>query len=635
MNSYASCGLIDCAQNIFSRIVNKNLVSWTILISGFAKNDLFTEAVEAFHGMILSGMNPNAITISSIIPAFGKLGLTQIGKSVHCYWIRQCNEKNVYVETALVDMYSKFGCISIARYLFDNMSERNLVSWNSIISGYSDNGYGEEALELFNCMRRKGFPIDVFTVMSLISASSSVGNSQIGTAVHGLTISIGYGNDHLVQSGFMDMYIKYDCIDDACCIFNEISNKDVVVWTVILSGFLRKGNWNRTIEHFNQMMAVEKLALDTVSLISILSGCSSSGALQQGKRIHAMVTKIGFESDVFVGSAVINMYVNCAELGDAKRFFDWMEMKDVACWNTLISGYGMNGYGNDAIDLFLRMKGSGIKPDEWTLLSVLCSCSHTGMVDEGLMIFHQMAEMWNVIPNSKHYACVVDLLGRAGQLDEAYAMICNMHTPPGIDVYGAMLSACKVHRNVDLGVEIAQKLFELKPNDVGYHILLSNMYALAGNLDAVKLIRASSRLKGLKKDPGFSSIEINGKLYTFMASQKDHPQYPHINGFLKSLILKIKAEGYVPDSECVFQDISDDMKEDILLHHSEKLAIAFGLVKTKQGTVIRITKNLRTCNDCHSASKIISKVFGRALVIKDANRFHLFKDGICSCKDYW
>ncbi|KAL3515235.1 hypothetical protein ACH5RR_022137 [Cinchona calisaya] len=585
--------------------------------------------------MILSDIWPNEVTISSVIPAFGKLGLTQMGKSVHCYWIKQGIKGNVFVETALVDMYWKFGCINIARYMFDNMSQKNLVLWNSMILGYSDNGFGGEAFQLFNLMRRKGFSIDLFTVMSLISASLRVGELNLGRAAHALTMRIGYEDDQLVKSAFMDLYIKTDSVDDAYCIFNEISNKDIVVWTVMLSGFLRKGDWNRSLEHFNKMIAVKNLALDAVSLVSILSGCSSSGALQQGRRIHAMVIKIGFENDVFVGSAVIDMYANCAELGDAGRYFGSMKKKDVACWNALISGYGMYGNGNDAIDLFFKMNGSGINPDESTLLSVLFACSHAGMVDQGLLIFHQMTELWNIIPNSKHYACVIDLLGRAGLLHDAYRMICNMHLQPTIDVFGSMLSACRVRRNIDLGVEIAQKLYELKPNDAGYHILLSNMYALAGNLEAVKLTRASLRLKRLKKDPGFSSIEINGELYTFTASQKDHPEYLHISGFLKGIILKIKSEGYIPDTECVLQEVSDDMKEDILYHHSEKLAIVFGLLRTKDGTVIRITKNLRTCNDCHSASKIISKVFGRVLVIKDANRFHVFQAGICSCKDYW
>nr|XP_027112376.1 pentatricopeptide repeat-containing protein At3g12770-like [Coffea arabica] len=635
MNSYASCGLIDCAQDIFSGTKNRNLVSWTILISGFTRNDLLIDAIKAFHEMILNYVRPNATTISSILPAFAKLGLTRMGKSVHGYWIRQSCGRNVFVETALVDMYMKIRCMNFARHIFDNMPERNLVSWNSVILGYSDNGSGEEAFNLFNCMRRKGYSIDVFTIMSLISASLGVGDLSLARVVHALTIRIRYVCDRLVMSALMDLYIKTDGVDDAYCIFNEISKKDIVVWTVMLSGFLRKGKWNRSIEHFNEMIAAEKSALDAVSLVSILAGCSSSGALQQGRRIHAMVIKIGYQSDIFVGSAVINMYANCAEIGDAEWYFGSMKEKDAACWNALISGYSMNGYGNDAIDLFLKMKGSGINPDEWTLLSVLCACSHAGMVDQGLHIFHHMAEFWNIVPNSKHYACVIDLLGRAGLLDDAYRMICNMHLPPTVDVYGAMLSACRVHRNMDMGVEIAQKLSALKPSDVGHHILLSNMYALAGNLEAVKLTRTSLRLTRLKKYPGFSSIEIDGQIYTFMASQKDHPQYQHISGFLKGIILKIKSEGYVPDKECVLQEVSDDMREDILYHHSEKLAIVLGLLKTKQGTVIRITKNLRTCNDCHSASKIISKVFGRALIIKDANRFHVFEEGICSCKDYW
>ncbi|KAH7832857.1 hypothetical protein Vadar_000733 [Vaccinium darrowii] len=634
-NSYAQCGLMDNAEQIFHRISSKNIVSWTILISGYAKNHLFMDAINVFNKMVTYGFLPNEITISSILPAFGNLGLTQIGKSVHCFWVRCGNGANVFVETALVGMYSKLGYAGVARRVFDSMSERNIVAWNVMISCYSDYGFGEEGFGLFNLMRREGVHVDFFTVMSLISASSCVEDLRIGQGVHCLTVRTGFERGQLVRTALMDRYVNGNHIEDANLIFNDMHVKDVVAWTLMLTGFSKGQYWNKAIEHFNEMMRVEGIEVDSVALTGILSSCSDSGALLQGKRVHALVEKRGFACDVFVGSALIDMYTNCANLEDARKYFEGMEEKDVACWNAMIAGNGMNGHGNDAIDLFLRMKGSGINPDESTFVCVLYACSHAGMVDQGLHIFSHMVKSWNVFPNSKHYACVADLLGRAGRLDDAYILVNSMPLLPDFDIYCALLSACKIHGNIELGIKISEKLFQLEPNDAGHYVLLSNMYALAGNWEGVKMTRISLRSKRLKKDPGFSSIEINGELYTFMAGQKDHPQYYEVEGLLQCMIIRIQEAGYVPDTRSVLQELSDDVKMDILYHHSEKLAIAFGLGRTKPGTIIRITKNLRSCNDCHSACKFISKVYEREIVVKDTNRFHVFQEGVCSCRDYW
>ncbi|XP_060194509.1 pentatricopeptide repeat-containing protein At1g11290, chloroplastic-like isoform X1 [Lycium barbarum] len=634
MNSYASCQIITESHKIFSLIEHKSLVSWTILINGFTKNGLFLEAIETFRQMVNCGLMPNAITISSILPAIGKLRLTLIGKSLHCYCVKQMYQYNVFVQSALVHMYSKLGCPIDARYVFDSMSESNVVSWNAIIFAYSSNGLVEEAIEVFNLMRRR-LSVDTFTIMSLVSADFGVGDLQIVTQIHGLVVRLGHVNGQRVETRLIEMYIDVNCVDDAYYIFCDMPVKDVVVWTSMLTGFVKSGNWSMAVEHFNRMMATEELELDSVALIGILSGCSSSGALQQGRRVHALVIKFGFEGDTFLGSSIIDMYANCAKLGDARRFFEGMAEKDAACWNALIAGNGMHGYGNNAIDLFLKMKDLGIDPNESTLVSVLSACGHAGLVDQGLYIFDNMVARWNLFPNQKHYACVVDLLGRAGRLNDAYSVIRYMHLQPGLDVYGALLGACKAHGNIELGVEVSQRLLELKPRDAGYYILLSNIYAMSGNSEGVKSTRLLLRSKTLKKDPGLSSIEINGAVYTFMASEKDHPLYPEISRFLKDLIFRIQEEGYVPDLKSVYQDVADDLKKNILYHHSEKLAIAFGLMRTKPGTIIRVTKNLRACNDCHSSSKYISKVFGRTLVIKDKNRFHVFHGGNCSCGDYW
>ncbi|KAF9608835.1 hypothetical protein IFM89_011873 [Coptis chinensis] len=440
----------------------------------------------------------------------------------------------------------------------------------------------------------------------------------------------------VMKTALIDMYVKCRCIDDAYRIFkDEIPIKDEVTWTLMLSGFSDAGYGNKAMEILNQMMSLKDVRLDHVALMGMCSSCSKSGALRQGKCVHALTIKTGFGDNNFVGSSLIDMYANCGNLESAKRVFEGIKARDVVCWNAMISGYGMHGYGGDAIGIFSLMKGSGINADDATLVCVLCACSHAGMVGEGISLFNHMVEEGHIVPNLQHYTCMVDLLGRAGRLDDAYSLIKKMPLQPDAPVYGALLGACRVHRNIELGVEVSNKLFELNPDDAGFYVLASNMYAAAGNWDGVKMTRVSLRSKGLKKTPGLSSTEIDGIVHTFMAGDKDHPHYAEIRESLKNLITKIEAVGYVPDTKSVFQDVPDDTKIDILFHHSEKLAIAFGLLMTQTGTTIRIMKNLRICSDCHTASKFISKAVGREIIIKDANRFHLFKDGVCSCSDYW
>lgn len=565
MSLYLQCGLWADAKEIFHRTLCKNVVSWTILSSGLAKNDRFIEAIDVFREMIMGDSKPNAVTISSVLPAFAKLGLTRVGKSVHCFWVRCGFDSNVFVETALIEMYSKFGRMDVARRLFDRMSERNTVSWNTIVSGYSDNGFSEEAIHLFNLMRGKGLLVDFFTIMSLVPAALSVGCLQLGTGIHGFTIKKGFVNDKHIKTALMNIYVNHNFVDDAHRVFNEMPAKDVAAWTLMLSAFSSGQHWNRAIEHFNEMLGIQNLELDSIVLMSILSSCSHSGALQQGKRVHAMIVKTCFADDIFVGSAVIDMYANCGNLEDSKRYFHGMGEKDVVCWNVMIAANGMNGHGTDAVDLFFQMKGLGLDPDESTFISVLHACSHAGMVYEGLQIFYHMVKTSLSIPNLQHYTCVIDILGRAGQLDAAYSFINNMPFQPDFDVYSTLLGACKIHGNIKLGHEISQKILEMEPKDAGCYVLLSNMYAFAGNWEGVRMIRASLRSNRLKKDPGFSSVEINREIYTFMAGETDHPHYFKIEETLNDLMLKIKKAGYAPNTGFLPKDVSDDIKRDILV----------------------------------------------------------------------
>ena len=312
-----------------------------------------------------------------------------------------------------------------------------------------------------------------------------------------------------------------------------------------------------------------------------------------------------------------------------------MYYRDKVSWNAMIAGYGMHGYGEDALALFTKMQMMDNKPDHIAFLNVLSACRHAGMVDAGWRCFNRISQDYDINPTLEHYACMVDLLGRAGRLNEAYDFIKRMPLEPGASVWGALLFACRIHCNIKLAKIASECLIKLEPNNTGNYVLLSNIYAAAGRWGDVSRIRALLKKSGVKKSPGCSWIEIKSSVNTFAVGCRSHPQLKEIAAMLERLALQMKSAGYAPDIDFVLHDVEDEEKEYILCGHSEKLAIAFGLINTNPGIPIRVTKNLRVCGDCHTATKFISKIVDREIIVRDANRFHHFKNGLCTCKDYW
>jgi pentatricopeptide repeat protein len=329
------------------------------------------------------------------------------------------------------------------------------------------------------------------------------------------------------------------------------------------------------------------------------------------------------------------MYAKCGRIGVARQVFDKMSSRDVGSWNAMILGYGIHGQGEDAVALFSQMQQTGTKPDHITFTAVLTACSHAGLVDQGWQYFECMKSDYGLVPKLEHYACLVDLLGRAGHLDEAHDIIKKMPLEPQSNVWGALLGACRIHGNIELGEQAAKHLFKLEPNNAGYYVLLSNIYAEAGRWEEVAKLRTMMKEREVKKQPGCSFIEVNREVQSFLVRDKTHPQSEKIYATLENVYGQMKKAGYVPNTNLVLHDVEEEMKEDILCSHSEKLAISFGIINTSPGTPIRIMKNLRVCRDCHNATKFICKIVGREIIVRDANRFHHFTNGLCSCGDHW
>eukprot|EP01018_Ginkgo_biloba_P039546 Gb_03570 [translate_table: standard] len=631
---YAKCGSIEEARRVFDEMHQRDVVSWNTIITGYTQIGNFDEALELFFQMELTGIKPNLVTIASVLPASAGLANLDQGKEIHNYIIVSGYRTDIFVDNALIDMYGKCGSIGFARQLFDKMSKRDVVTWSSMIAGYTQNGHGEEALKIFRQMLMGDVKPNSVTIVSVLPACSNIEALEQGKEIHGYIIRRGLDFRVTVGNSLVDLYAKCRIIEIARIVFDKMCERDVVSWNAMITGYAQNGYSDEALKVFRQM-EVAGVKPDSVTIVSILPACADLAALQQGKEIHVHIIRNGFELHVSVENALIDMYAKCGSIQVARHVFDKMPQRDVVSWNSMIAGYGMHGYGVDALAVHYQMQRACIEPDYVTFIAVLFACSHAGLVDEGLQCFDCMSRDYNITPRIEHYACLVDLLGRAGQLDEAWELIEKMPFDPDAGVWGALLSACRIHRNIELGEIAAEHLFELEPENPGYYILLSNIYAAAGRWDGVGKVRTMMKERGVKKRPGCSWIEFNNRIHAFLVGDKLHPQADKIYAMLERLAEQMKESGYVADKNFVLHDVEEEEKEYILCGHSEKLAIAFGLINTRPGTAIRITKNLRVCGDCHSATKFISKIVGREIIVRDAIRFHRFRDGMCSCGDYW
>eukprot|EP01018_Ginkgo_biloba_P008645 Gb_28764 [translate_table: standard] len=556
------------------------------------------------------------------------------GKTVHAYIIKTALPTNVLQTNHLINMYAKCGSVNDARHVFDKMSERSLVSWNTIVAAYTQSGYSVEAIKVVWKMQQEGIRQDKFTFTSVLRACASLTAVAEGKQVHSLIIKTGLEANVFVESALVDMYAKCGSTKDARQVFDKMPERNVVSWNTMIAGYAQNGQAEKALKIFWQ---VQRVGMDQnqFTLSSALSACASLAALEEGYQVHTVTIKTGFQFDVFVGSALVDMYAKCGTIEDAHTVFGKMPLRNVVSWNAMIAGFAQHGLGNETLEKFEEMQQAGMEPNNITFVCVLSACSHAGLVDEGQLYFDSMVRDHGIKPRVHHYACMVDLLGRAGRVQEAEELINKMPCEPNAAVWGSLLGACRIHGNIELAKRAAECLFKLEPQNAGNHVLLSNIYAAAGRWDEAARVWKMMKDTGVKKDKGHSWIEVKNKVHVFAVGDRLHPQTMEIYGILERLTEQMKEAGYVPDINFALHDVEEEQKEHLLCLHSEKLALAFGLISTPLGVPIRIKKNLRVCGDCHNAFKFISKIVGREIVVRDTNRFHHFRDALCSCGDYW
>lgn len=633
VNMYAKCGQIEEAYKMFDRMPERDLVSWNTIVAGFAQNGFAELALDLVTRMHEEGRRGDFITIVSILPAVANVGSLRIGKAVHGYAMRAGFDSIVNVSTALVDMYAKCGRVETARLVFDGMKSRNVVSWNSMIAAYVEGGNPEEAMRIFQKMLDQGVEPTNVTIMEALHACADLGDLKRGIFVHKLLDQLKLGTDVSMTNSLISMYSKCKKVDRAADIFSKLQGKTLVSWNAMILGYAQNGRVNEALNYFCKMRS-KNIKPDSFAMVSVIPALAELSVIRHAKWIHALVIRSCFEKNVFVMTALIDMYAKCGAVGTARALFDMMNERHVTTWNVMIDGYGTHGLGKAAVELFNKMLEGPTKPNDITFLCAISACSHSGLVEEGIHYFTSMKKDYGIQPVMDHYGAMVDLLGRAGRLNEAWDFIQKMPIEPGITVFGAMLGACKIHKNVELGEKAANRLFELDPDEGGYHVLLANIYAAASLWDKLAKVRTIMEKKGLQKTPGCSLVELKNEVHSFYSGSTSHPQSKRIYTFLETLIDEIKAAGYVPDTNSI-HDVEDYVQENLLSSHSEKLAIAFGLLNSSPGSTIHIRKNLRVCGDCHNATKYISLVTGCEIIVRDMHRFHCFKNGVCSCGDYW
>ncbi|KAI4331018.1 hypothetical protein MLD38_029248 [Melastoma candidum] len=505
-------------------------------------------------------------------------------------------EKDLVCWNSLIDGYARCGEIEVARQLFDVMPERDCVSWTVLVDGFSKSGKVEAAREIFNQMPEK---------------------------------------TRVTWNAMIDGYMKAGDVLSAERLFDEMESRDVVTWNSMITGYDYNERFEEAICTFRTMLG-EGFIPNHATLVGALSATSGLASLCNGRWMHSYIVKNEYDLDGVLGTSLIEMYSKCGSIDGALDVFRSISRKKLGHWTAIIVGQGMHGMANHALQLFVEMRKAGITPTAITFIGVLNACNHAGLVDHGRRYFDMMVREFGIEPMIEHYGCFVDILCRAGRLKEAKYVINTMPVKPNQFIWMSLLSGSRNQGNLKMGEYAAKHIIETAPETIGCYIVLSNMYAASGMWNKVAEVREMMRKMGFKKDPGCSSIEHKGVLHQFTVGDKSHPQTDKIFLKLTEMGEKLKSAGHVPDTSQVLLCIDTEAeKEAELQNHSERLAIAFGLINVEAGSPIRIMKNLRVCNDCHSVGKLLSSIYDREIIVRDNSRFHHFKNGSCSCNDFW
>lgn len=645
------------ALHAFTQMPERDHISWNTLISVFSQHGLGVQCLSMFVEMCNLGFRPNFMTYGSVLSACAGISDLEWGTHLHARILRMEHSLDAFLASGLIDMYAKCGCLELARRVFNSLGEHNQVSWTCLIAGLVQFGLGEDALALFNQMRQASVVLDDFTLATVLGVCSAQNYVATGELLHGYTIKSGMDSSVPVGNAIITMYAKCGDTEKASLAFRLMPLRDIISWTAMITAFSQNGDidrarecfdtmpernvitWNSMLSTYTQhgfsedsmklyvLMRRKAVKLDWITFTTSIRACADLAIIKLGTQVVSHAIKFGFSSDVSVANSIVTMYSRCGRIKEAQEVFDSIYAKDLISWNAMMAAFAQNGLGKKVIETFEDMLRMECKPDHISYVAVLSGCSHMGLVVEGKHYFNSMTQVFGISPTNEHFACMVDLFGRAGLLDQAKNLIDGMPFKPNATVWSSLLGACRIHHDSRLAEIAAKNLMELKVEDSGGYVLLANIYAESGELENVADMRKLMKAKGIQKSPGCSWIEVDNRVHVFTVDDTSHPQIKEIYIKLEEMMKKIEDTGrYIS----VVSSVHRNQK-----YHSEKLAFAFGLLSLPSWMPIHVMKNLRVCTDCHLVIKLLSLVTSRELIMRDGYRFHHFKDGFCSCGDYW
>ncbi|XP_059634180.1 pentatricopeptide repeat-containing protein At1g11290, chloroplastic-like [Cornus florida] len=500
---------MEIVWKLFDQTDKKDVVLWSAMVSACVRNEQYMEAFKFLREMQFHGVQPNHVSLVSILPACADLAALSFGKQIHGFSIKRLLHSLTNVQNSLVDMYAKCGNLEASIRVFNKIVNKDLISWRTMIRGCVENESPRIALTMFSNMRTYCFELDETIIRDAIAASIQAADLNFGLGYHCFMLKSGFLAFVSVVTALLQMYAKFGRVELAMILFNQIHQKDLIAWTAMISAYAQSGHPGNALDTYRQMKATNEIP-NEITFVSLLQACSSMDAEELGESIHGHVTKAGYSSNAFLTSALIDFYCKFGRIKQGKAIFDDIPVKDLICWSSMINGYGINGCGSEALETLSNMLDCGIKPNDIVFISVLSACSHCGLEYEGWNWFYAMEEIYGIMPKLAHYACMVDLLSRRGNIEEALEFVNKMPIAPDKRIWGALLAGCRLtHGYIDIAELVAEQLIGLDPQNTSYYVILSNLYADQGRWEDVERLRKMVDMKGLRKELGYSMIESN------------------------------------------------------------------------------------------------------------------------------
>ncbi|GKV23338.1 hypothetical protein SLEP1_g33076 [Rubroshorea leprosula] len=507
IDMFAKCGCLTEARKVFEEIPKKDLACWSAMISGSVQGGEWSEALTLFKRMKFEELWPDAVIVAAVLPACARLEAKQIGMALHGCSVRSGFERDLYVSNALMDMYCKCSDTHNAYCIFWRMENKDVVSWNTLIAGYSQNCQYHESVQLYHSMISADVRPDATVAASVLTGLAKLRMLKQGKEMHNYILKQGFESDVVLGSALIDMYASCGSMREAEHIFGIMLYMDIMIWNSMIVGFSLNNEVDPAFWIFQKIWDFN-LTPNSITLLSILPICTRIGTLRHGKEIHGFTIRSSLGMAVSIGNSLIDMYCKCGYLELGINVFNQMTEKNIVTYNTIISAHGIYGLGERVFSFFEQMEEERIRPNKVTFIALLTACSHAGLVDRGWSLYNSMIYDYHIQPDMEHYSCIVDLLGRAGQVDDAYDIVRRMPVEPEINVWGSLLAACGVHNKVELAELVEKHILKQNQKDTGHYVLLSNVYASTGRWrDALK-IRKMIKEKDLARKPGSSWIQL-------------------------------------------------------------------------------------------------------------------------------